>query len=416
MSYKNIMLALFSIMRCFLTCDAVDVSSAQVDPLLVVTIMVKDEEGVIVESIEPYVQGGVEAFLIYDTGSRDKTIERITDYFNNNGISRFVIEQEPFVDFATSRNRALSLAERHFPNAGFFIMPDAEWYVNGIEVLLKFCQEQLANEAVSLYCIEIFCKGNSNHFTVPRLFRANAHIRFAGRVHEIPFSDKPTVKVPNSVWIKYHPSDYGDEKTLKRIPRDIAWLLKEYEEDPNSTRALYYLAQEYTVLGEYHQAINYFKKRIALADQIGEPFEEEHFVALLRMGQIYEQLFFRGEARWEDAENAFIEALLYRPGRSEPLIHLANHYMHSGNVARAYIYSISACKAAYPHADTIAINKVLYDFDRWNILARVAFKLGKWQEAESAAYTALQARPESQVLYDIIRLCRVEIEKHQLYA
>ena len=120
--------------------------------------------------MEGYVKGGVDAFLIYDTGSTDKTIERITHYFHNNGITRFIIEQEPFVDFASSRNRALSLAERHFPNAGFFIMPDAEWYIQGVPQLLDFCRQALMDERYDLFSIDAYYKNNSSHYGGPLVF------------------------------------------------------------------------------------------------------------------------------------------------------------------------------------------------------------------------------------------------------
>ena len=167
-------------------------------------------------------------------------------------------------------------------------------------------------------------------------------------MHEIPISDKPIAKIPGNVWIHHNSSDYGDAKTHRRIARDIEWLLLEHKENPTDTRPLNYLGQEYSVLGDYHKAIEYFKKRNRLADEIGEG-GEEYFVALLRMGQMYEQLYFKNEASWQDAEDMFIQAALYRPSRSEPIIHLANHYMHYHDPVRAYAYIIHARNAAYPY-------------------------------------------------------------------
>lgn len=399
------------------------------DPLLAVVIMVKDEEAVIVETIEPFVKGGVDAFLIFDTGSTDKTIERITAYFKEKGIARFFIEQEPFVDFATSRNRGLELAEKHFPHAGFFIMPDAEWYIHGADHLLAFCKKQLPSEQYGLYSVDTFYKDNCSHYGVPRLFRAKSHIRFAGIVHEIPDYKGITLKVSEKVWIDHRSSEYGDEKTLKRIHRDIKWLLAEHEKDPTNTRTIFYLAQSYTVLGAVgkcvnycHEAIRYLKKRVQAQEYEEELFvslshagkvtghswgrhqasREETFVALLRMGQLYEQLFFRGEAKWQDAEDAFLLAAQYRPSRSEPLIHLANHYMCYQNPELAYEYALKACNAPYPYEDNLSINKELYDFDRWNILARTAAWLGKWHEAELGAYTALKVHADIPQLQTIL--------------
>ncbi len=415
MSNERMITLLLCLISVFSGVVASNNRTATADPLLVVVIMVKNEEPVIVESLEGYVKGGVDAFLVYDTGSTDRTIERITDYFNKIGITRFVIEQEPFVDFASSRNRGIALAEHHFPNAGFFIMPDAEWYIHGVEELLQFCRQALMNEHYNLFSITTYYKDDSSHYGVPRLFRTNAYIRFKYRVHEIPISDRPTFKVPESVWIDHNPSAYGDEKTHRRIARDIEWLFLEHKEDPADTRPLYYLGQEYTVLGEYHKAIKYLKMRNQLADQVGEKLPEEHFVALLRMGQMYEQLFFKGEASWQDAEDMLIRAALYRPSRLEPLIHLASHYMYCNDLVRAYVYLIQACNAPYPNNDVLSINKELYDFDRWNILAGVAAQLGKLSEAYDAACIALNVHPDAPIARAVSAHCRQEFEKQQQY-
>ena len=69
-------------------------------------------------------------------------MKRILDFKQNN-IKHDIIRQEPFVDFATSRNRGLVLTEENFPNAEFMLMLDAEWYMHGIKDLLQFCHERI---------------------------------------------------------------------------------------------------------------------------------------------------------------------------------------------------------------------------------------------------------------------------------
>ena len=50
------------------------------DPLIVIVLMVKDEghiereEPVIIETLKPYVDAGIDAYFIFDTGSTDNTI------------------------------------------------------------------------------------------------------------------------------------------------------------------------------------------------------------------------------------------------------------------------------------------------------------------------------------------------------
>ena len=82
--------------------------------------MVKNEEPMINKTLEPFVKEGINSFLIFDTGSTDNTIKTVEAYFNKNDVKNWFIFQEEFVDFSTSRNRALDLAEEKFPDANFF--------------------------------------------------------------------------------------------------------------------------------------------------------------------------------------------------------------------------------------------------------------------------------------------------------
>ena len=370
--------------------------SGQYDPVLVVVLMVKNEEAVIAQTVAPFVQGGVHAFLIFDTGSTDNTIERVTAYFQQTQITNFVIKQEPFIDFSTSRNRALDLAYQYFPKAGFFIMPDAEWYIQNADQLLAFCKQELKHSAAPLYAVRAMYAGNCNDYDVPRLFKADSGIRFKDLLHEIPDYSGVAIKVPREILFDHRPSCYGDEKTHARTKRDIDLLLYEHNKDPDNARTLFYLAQSYMVLKDYHNAILYFKKRVQL---IG--FVEERFLALYRIAQLTEQLFFRNEATWQEAEDYYLQAFAYRPTRAEPLVHLANHYMHNNNMTLAFEYAQRACNIPYP-SDSLSINKELYEFNRWQILARSAEHLRLWDISITAAQTALQAHPDLPDLHTIV--------------
>lgn len=372
-------------------------------PVLVVVLMVKNEEAVIVETVKPFIDGGIDAFLIFDTGSTDKTIERIRTYFEQNNITDYAIRQEPFIDFSTSRNRALDLAEEYFPHAGFFIMPDAEWYIYGADKLLAFCKQELEsdNNRHHVYSIRTIYKGNSSDYQVPRLYKVKSHIRFTGVIHEMPEYPDPYIKVPHEVFLDHRSSDYGDEKTMARTKRDLELLHRELEKNPNDARSLFYIAQTYTVRGDYHTAIKYHKQRIKL-----KGFIEEDFLSRYRLAQLLEQLFFKNEATWEEAEKYYLDAFNYRPTRAEPLVHLANHYLQNNNIELAYEYALKACNMPYS-SDGLFINKELYDFDRWNILARTAEYLGHYSMSEKAARMALQAHPENNDLQAVLARCQL---------
>jgi hypothetical protein len=53
------------------------------DQLLTVVLMVKNEEAVIKQTLQPFVEGGADSFLIFDTGSTDNTVETGFNFFKN---------------------------------------------------------------------------------------------------------------------------------------------------------------------------------------------------------------------------------------------------------------------------------------------------------------------------------------------
>ena len=71
------------------------------DPILVAVIMVKNEETVMRATLQPFVDGGVDSFFVFDTGSTDNTVGVTEDFFAEHGLTKAYIAQEPFIDFAT---------------------------------------------------------------------------------------------------------------------------------------------------------------------------------------------------------------------------------------------------------------------------------------------------------------------------
>lgn len=357
------------------------------DPILAIVIMVKNEEPVIVKTIEPFVTGGIGSYLVYDTGSTDNTIETIRSYFIEHQITDYHIVQEPFVDFSTSRNRALDLAQEFFPRAGFFLMPDAEWYMEHVDTLISFCTKELASgHPEDLYQVHI--GHESIDFYTARLFKADTDIRFVCPVHEVP-SRGTSIKVPDEVYFYWNPSRGGVEKSKQRWSRDRDLLLKEYQKNPYNSRVTFYLAQSYHLLDDLQTAAYYYKIR---SEQPG--FEEEAFVALYRLATIIEELSDANKASWLEAFNCYIQAWSRRPWRAEPLIKIARHYIRQDKHHLAFMFARQACDLEYPTQDLLFIDKSLYNYDRYEILGWASWYVGAWDLGEWATKKALEYHPE----------------------
>ena len=208
-------------------------------PLLVVVIMVKNEETVIRATLQPFVEGGVDSFFVLDTGSTDRTVAVTKEFFTEYGIEQAYIIQEPFIDFATSRNRALDLAQEKFSHAAFMLMIDAEWYINDARALIDFCHACLRHgDIYPSYLIHIGNEAFDNY--VCRLIRCNHGVRFAGVVHET-IIQQTHIKVPATIFFNYLPAAVGIEASHRRFIRDRELLYKEYQKNPYDTRTLFYL-------------------------------------------------------------------------------------------------------------------------------------------------------------------------------
>ena len=77
---------------------------------LVVILMVKNEAECIAQTLTPFVQAGVDAYIILDTGSIDTTINTTKQFFASHNIQHGYIIEQPFVTRSglTNRNGARS--------------------------------------------------------------------------------------------------------------------------------------------------------------------------------------------------------------------------------------------------------------------------------------------------------------------
>src|SRR3990167_5630563 len=106
-----------------------------VRPLLCLTAIVKDEAHCIARTLES-VRGVIDCFAILDTGSTDGTQAIVRNA--PRGLPGALCE-EPFVDFATSRNRALELAGT---DPVFTLMVSADEVVVSPEALRVFLESR----------------------------------------------------------------------------------------------------------------------------------------------------------------------------------------------------------------------------------------------------------------------------------
>lgn len=365
------------------------VLSAQYDPLLVIVLMVKNEETVMRATLQPFVDAGINDYVIFDTGSTDNTVQVTRDFFDEYGVTRGYIFQEPFIDFATSRNRALDLAQEQFPHAAFMLMLDAEWYLNDARALLEFCHTCLERgDFYASYLIHIVNEALDNYTC--RLLRCNRGLRFGGVVHET-ITQSTHVKVPDTIFFQYLPEQMGLEKTHARFSRDRELLLKEHVRNPYCTRTLFYLARTCEDLGDLTMAYEFYKKRV---EMVG--WDEEDFIVHYRLAETIKKLVFHeknNDYSWSEALVYYLKAYQMRPHRAEPLVGIADYYVCIDKMDTAFLFARKAAEMAYPEKDILFVEKYLYNYYRYEVLARCAWYINEFEIGEWAARKAYEAYP-----------------------
>ena len=374
------------------------ISVGQCNPSMVVALMIKDEAPVINDTLRPLATGGIDSYLIYDTGSTDDTIEKVVEFFRTYSITNFAIIQEEWMDFSRSRNRALDLVDQYFPEATFVFMPDAEWIVHNVNELLNFCHENKTD----FYASYLMRMLGSLDFAQNRLMRRESHCRFDDRGAHECLTSPSTGSVPRHIYIEYNPTQYGVEKSRKRWTRDIGILLKEYAKNPTDARTVFYLAQTYSCLGDLENAFRFYELRTQLLS-----WEEENYMAMYRLAEIAKKLAEKDSDNktaydWSLAQWYYIKAFSMHPTRIEPLIHIALHYLDNQDYVNAFMFAERAAEIPYPEQDILFIETEMYNFTRYYIIAQCGLKIGELAKGEWAIKKALEYKPKDENLLELL--------------
>lgn len=358
--------------------------------ILVAVLMIKNEEKVMALTLQPLVDAGITQYLIYDTGSTDNTIAKTKEFFEQNNIKNYVIEQGPWIDFAASRNKALELTEYHFPCATFMLMLDAEWILHNGADLLSYCQAE-KNQKNSVYLIHM--QGTNIHMGQLRLMRTKSGVQFVGKVHEQP-NFPAQASVPNHIYFELSPSKEGNQKTQERFKKDRDVLLKEVERHPNDMRTTRFLAQTYLALQDYENAIKWYKKLTTMPIASNEDlFSAYHYLGIA----------YQSAGNVDDAILTDLKAFSIRPTRAEPLVRLALLYYSQQDYALAHLFAKHACTIPYPKYDVGVVEKIMYDFIRFEVLSLTAHHFGDYQLGYQATIEALKVHPELEHLQKLLQ-------------
>jgi glycosyltransferase involved in cell wall biosynthesis len=350
--------------------------------LLTLTMIVKNEAHGIARTLSS-VRAHVDRWCILDTGSTDGTQAAVRDAM---GSVPGTLHEEPFVDFATSRNRGIELCGTE---TDFILWLDADDELQGGEALRRFLAKERAHADRDAYYVRIAMRGNV--FDSARVLGSRSAWRFAGAVHEVLTHAElgaPTRRI-DGVTVVHHTEAVSDARSRARWERDVALLEGETTRDPSAARPVFYLALTLFWLGRFDEAIAAFDRRIALGG-----WAEEVFHARLTKARA------AGAAKrpWESVLALYLEAHSAAPHRAEPLHDVALHYDAAGDHALALLFARRAYELPLPAKDTLFVEHEVYQWRAADLVGTHAYWVGERALGEAAAAKAARAVPGNERL------------------
>ena len=364
---------------------------------LALAMMIKNEEKRIEVTFDS-VKDVSNVFVIFDTGSTDRTIEICKEYCAKNNITLF-LKEGPFVNFCVSRNVLLDFADEVLKSPHYLLLLDCNDELRSIQDLKTFITTYNGT-ATGFHCKQQWWTGHSldTYFNI-RMVLSHEKWRYKAVVHE--YICQPKQKADAVIRLDqivlYQDRTKDDDKSMRRFNRDKDLLYTEYVKDPSDPRTIFYLAQTCSCLGQHTEAYLYYSERIKQ-----DGFIEEQYHSYYRLGEISQIL---GHP-WEEALCWYLKAYNHS-SRVEPLLKIARYYMQNSplqqnkpDMMTAYMYASQACKLIYPHQQILFVNRQAYLYERWSLLGIISFYVGRYREGKEACIKALQAEPTSQIDMD----------------
>ncbi len=315
---------------------------------LCLNMIVKNESKIIKRLLQSVVKY-IDCYCICDTGSTDNTIQIIEDFFKsqNPPIPGRII-QEPFRDFGYNRSFALKACDSIdvkyilLLDADMIFQPNPAWTREDIYSRLKDDVYYLFQGSETFFYKNV------------RIVKNRMGMKYWGVTHEYvqtPEGSKYGKFDKDELFI----NDIGDGgcKTDK-FERDVKLLLKGLEDEPNNDRYTFYLANSYRDAGQYDNAINAYKKRIAIGGWFDEVWHSHYSI-----GKCY-----RNKGDMANAIYWWLEAYNFFPNRIENLYEIIYHYRTNGKNNLAYGIFLMADEQRKKNSNTdyLFLQKDVYDY------------------------------------------------------
>lgn len=303
--------------------------------------MIIKNEGPILPRLFESVKGFVSEYCIVDTGSTDDTIDVLRS-IDMPG----VILEEPFVNFATTRNYMIDNC-RKVMTCDYLVLLDADMVLH---VSPDWDWSKLDGRDVYNF-IQI---SGVEYENVRMIRRAAEEVHVVGATHEyyhVPTEYTKGLIPKHLVYIE----DVGDGKAKgDKFQRDERLLRHELQEQPDNVRTIFYLANTLKDQGKYEEAIPFYERRATM----GGWFAEADY-SYIMLTQCYLELHNVAKARMY----AELAAYTRVAQRAEPLYHLVFYFHRHGHYELAWYYCTLALKIPKPEvSQALFILNSIYEY------------------------------------------------------
>lgn len=321
-------------------------------------MIVKNESAVILECLAS-VRPLVDYILVQDTGSHDGTQQIVRDYLRQMNLPGEVYD-EPWVDFATNRSRALARL-RQRPDIDYALIMDAD---DHIEFSRDFDVNQF-KQSMTADLFNVWISLPPLVYHRPQICSNRLPFRFRGVLHEFlegpentdaAFADGMTIVCGRGGARSRDTQKYiRDARVLENALRT--------EQDPMLvSRYTFYLAQSYRDAGDDGRALPLYLQRTAQQFWV-----EERYVSMYEAANIRA----RQGAPSEEVIGTYLAAYEIIPARGEAL-HAAMRYCRARSLFhQGYLLGKAAVKIRRPEIG-LFLEDWIYNygiFDEFSVLA-----------------------------------------------
>ena len=284
-------------------------------PTLCLNMIVKNESKIITRLLES-VLSIIDCYCICDTGSTDNTVELIQEFCSKKNISGKIV-YEPFKNFSHNRNFALQAC---VGMSDYVLLLDADMILK----VNNFDKKTLLKNDF-FYVLQ---GSESFYYQNTRIVKNNGLFKYTCVTHE--YIESP----PNSTSSQIEKnimfiSDIGDGGSKNdKFERDIRLLTEAIALEPKNDRCHFYLANSYHDSGKFEEAIETYKKRIALGG-----WEQEVWYSHYRIGLCYKKL-----NKMEEAVYSWMNGYNFSQLRVENLYEIIHHYRNTSKHKLAELF------------------------------------------------------------------------------